>query len=75
MLMQPARPPDLDDVERKLTLLALGLRALTNSEEAQPEPEELGALWLLSLEARDTVRVLLKADPDLEKRNGEEGRG
>jgi hypothetical protein len=72
MLMHPAQRPDLDDVERQLTLLSLGLRALTNADEGQPEPEELGALWLLALEARNTVRVLLTPGPELEKKNGEE---
>ncbi|HEV8661779.1 MAG TPA: hypothetical protein VGT06_01360 [Candidatus Methylomirabilis sp.] len=70
MLMHPAKPPDLDDVERQLTLLALGLRALTNADEGQPEPEELGALWLLALEARNTVRLLLTPGQDIEKPNG-----
>lgn len=72
MLMHPAKPPDLDDVERRLTLLCLGLGHLLE-RAGEPEPEELGALLMVAREAQRDVRVLLNGGAELDKANGEEG--
>lgn len=68
MLMHPAKPPDLDNVERRLTLLCMGLGHLLE-RAGDPEPEELGALLMVAREAQRDVRILLNGGPELENAN------